>query len=100
MSNDYDGIRNWTIDTSENIDGTFVVDYMEWHPNAKNDTLAIVDANSDPIWNIKAAAAASSHEAYAIEVYKPPTPRKCRGIYITISAGTLYVFLNKNSPTG
>lgn len=98
MSNTYEGDRVWTIDTSENIDGSFVVDFFQWHPNAKNDTLAIVDSNSEPIWNIKAASSAASHEAYAIEELRFPFPRKCKGLYITISAGTLYVYLNKISP--
>lgn len=99
MSNDYESKKIWEIDTSVDVDGNFLVDYLEWHPSAKGDTLLVEDDDSNVIWSITAPAGAPSNEAYAIEQLKFAFPTKFRGLYITISsAGTLYVHLSERSP--
>lgn len=98
MSNDYESKKVWEIDTSVDVDGTFLVDYFEWHPNAKGDTLLVEDNDSNVIWSITAPAGAPANEAYALEQLKFAFPTKFRGLYITISDGTLYVHLNEKSP--
>lgn len=99
MSNDYVAKKIMEIDTSIDIVGNFLVDYLEWHPALKSDTLLVEDDDSNIIWTITAPAGAPANEAYAIEQLKFAFPTKFRGLYITIaSAGTLYIHLNQRSP--
>jgi len=92
--------NDWTknpmeIDTAENNAGDYLINYMEWHPNAANDDLEVQDGAGNVLWKIRAIAPSSNDETSGIEKTEIGAfPLPAHGLnVVTIDGGTLYVHL-------
>lgn len=90
--------NDWTknpaeIDTAEDKEADFFVDYFEWHPNAADDDLLVQDGAGNVLFARRAIYGAPNHEAAGVE----KSERFGRPVYginiVTIDGGTLYVHL-------
>ena len=97
MGNTY-ADRTWTIDTAGEIHALGVkvkISGLEWHPNAVDNDLSILDGNSKRIWHIRAKVAAGANsEEPGVLTKAWPEGQWFDGFNVSvIDGGTLYVFL-------
>jgi hypothetical protein len=86
----------WILDTAGVATANPVsVSQFQWQPVAQNDDLEVTHADGITIWKVRATAAGSNDEGYALESIVFSHPVSCSGLTVkTIDSGKLYVYLN------